>query len=62
MNETATAALHYTIGSLERELADVRKRLTLALAQVETYKARAIEEADKRMAAELKLDELKSRM
>jgi len=24
MNETATAALHYTIGSLERELADVR--------------------------------------
>lgn len=62
MNETAIAALNYRIEALTKQAGDLQKRLTLALAQVETYKARAIEEADKRMAAELKLDELKSRM
>lgn len=52
MNETALAALNYRIEHLERELADVRKRLTLALAQVETYKAKAIEEHEARKALE----------
>lgn len=62
MNETATAALNYRIEALTKRAADLQKRLTLALAQVETYKARAIEECERRMVAELKLDELKSRM
>jgi hypothetical protein len=59
---TEQAADKYTIARLELETRDLKKRLTLALAQVETYKARAIEECEKRMVAELKLDELKSRM
>lgn len=62
MNETAIAAISYKIQQVERENADLKRRLTLALAQVETYKARAIEECERRMVAELKLDELKSRM
>ena len=62
MNETAIAALNYRIEALTKQAHDLQKRLTLALAQVETYKARAIAEAERALIAGLQLDELKSRL
>ena len=62
MNETATAALQYRFENLEREAKDLRKRLTLALAEVETLKARANKECELRMEAELKMEAMRSRM